>query len=211
MVVTLVQGQTIALPTGPGGQPAMRIEAGWTPGALPEMEIDPVAFLVGADGRAGRDEHIVFYNNPVSPCGGVALRDIGANGSRRPRFSLDLELAAVAPGVARILIGVAIHDAVRRGLSFGMLQRIGLVALDRAGASEVAVFEIDAYGRRESALVLAEVYRHKGAWKLRAVAQGYVDGLSRLVASVGITVDEAPPGPYDPPPPVLLPPPLIQI
>jgi stress response protein SCP2 len=39
----------------------------------------------------------------------------------------------------------------------------------------------------ERASLLAEVYRHSGgAWKVRALGQGFGDGLEALLASYGI-------------------------
>jgi tellurite resistance protein TerA len=67
----------------------------------------------------------------------------------------------------------------------------------------------------ETAFVLGEFYRRQGAWKFRAVGQGYSSGLEGLATDFGITVDEpqhaAPPAapartpsataPVAPPPP----------
>ena len=66
--------------------------------------------------------------------------------------------------------------------------------------------------RVETAFVLGEFYRRQGAWKFRAVGQGYDSGLAGLATDYGITVDEprpaapaaprvqAPPPPAAPPP-----------
>ena len=46
----------------------------------------------------------------------------------------------------------------------------------------------------ETALVLAEVYRRGGAWKIRAVGQGYADGLAGIATDFGVSIDTpAPP------------------
>ena len=48
-----------------------------------------------------------------------------------------------------------------------------------------------------------EFYRRQGAWKFRAVGQGYGSGLEGLATDYGITVDEpqqAPPAPVTTPP-----------
>jgi stress response protein SCP2 len=41
---------------------------------------------------------------------------------------------------------------------------------------------------RETALVCAEIYRRNGQWRLRAVGQGYSDGLAGLVRDFGVDV-----------------------
>lgn len=41
---------------------------------------------------------------------------------------------------------------------------------------------------REKTLVGIELYRHRGAWKMKGVGSGYNDGLRRLCESYGIEV-----------------------
>ena len=40
----------------------------------------------------------------------------------------------------------------------------------------------------ETALVCLEIYRRDGAWRLRAVGQGYADGLAGLARDFGVDV-----------------------
>ncbi|CAM5735696.1 Tellurium resistance OS=Streptomyces tendae OX=1932 GN=F3L20_22320 PE=3 SV=1 [Streptomyces tendae] len=91
-------------------------------------------------------------------------------------------------------------------------------------ASGVVAARFDSTGATtETAFVLGEFYRRQGAWKFRAVGQGYSSGLEGLATDYGITVDEpqhaappaapaAPVAPLAPPvapvaPPVTVPPP----
>lgn len=45
----------------------------------------------------------------------------------------------------------------------------------------------------ERALVLGEVYRREGRWRLRAVGQGWDGGLSGLATDYGVTIDQSGP------------------
>ena len=53
------------------------------------------------------------------------------------------------------------------------------VAIDSAG-THLATSELAPVGT-ESAMVLLELYRRNGSWKMRAVGQGYDGGLADLV------------------------------
>ena len=59
------------------------------------------------------------------------------------------------------------------------------------------MFEMEA--TTETAFIGGELYRRAGAWKFRAVGQGYASGLAGLATDFGISVDEEPgasgPGP----------------
>jgi tellurium resistance protein TerD len=37
-------------------------------------------------------------------------------------------------------------------------------------------------------MVFAELYRHRGAWKVRAVGQGYASGLAGVASDFGVTI-----------------------
>ncbi|MBN1174120.1 MAG: TerD family protein [Micromonosporaceae bacterium] len=50
-------------------------------------------------------------------------------------------------------------------------------------------------------MIALEVYRRAGAWKVRAVGQGYAGGLAELITDHGVVVDGAPSAPVAAPPP----------
>ena len=43
--------------------------------------------------------------------------------------------------------------------------------------------------RREKTVNAAEIYRHRGAWKLKLVGAGYEAGLARLCGDYGLSVE----------------------
>jgi uncharacterized protein YkwD len=49
--------------------------------------------------------------------------------------------------------------------------------------------------RSETVALLAEVYRRAGAWRVRAVGQGYADGLAGLARDFGVDVADERPAP----------------
>ncbi len=72
--------------------------------------------------------------------------------------------------------------------TFGAAGAIGISVRDGSG-TEVASFTPAGLGP-EKALLLIEVYRRQGAWKVRAVGQGYASGLAGIATDFGISVDE---------------------
>ena len=80
-----------------------------------------------------------------------------------------------------------------------------VTVLDAAGSDAVR-FELTGL-TTEQALICAEVYRRGEQWKVRAVGQGYDNGLAGIAAEFGVDVDEptvadAPAQPAPVPPPV---------
>ncbi|HCD6777450.1 TPA: VWA domain-containing protein, partial [Klebsiella pneumoniae] len=66
----------------------------------------------------------------------------------------------------------------------------GLVQLKLSAESQ-ATFFVDLNGRTEKAVIMGEVYRHQGNWKLRALGQGFNGGLEPLAVSYGVDVEPA--------------------
>ncbi|OKJ68536.1 TerD family protein [Streptomyces sp. CB02460] len=185
----------------PVASPVVRVELGWRtgPGA---PDVDASALLLTAGGRVRSDDDFVFYNQPVHPRGAVrheGRRQDGAGVVETVRVSL----ASVEQDIATVVLAASTDG------TFGRVSGLYIRVLDAATGAETARFDpVDA--TTETAFVLGELYRRNGAWKFRAVGQGYASGLAGLATDFGITVDE--PAAPAPPAPVIAPvPPQVRL
>jgi stress response protein SCP2 len=186
-VTSMTKGSNI-----PIGAAAVRATLHWTGGAgVPD--VDASALLLQPDGRVSSDADFIFYNQPAHPSG--AVRHAGKRGSAD---TLEVDLNALPAGVERVVLAASAD-----GGTFGQVPGLRLEIADRTSGAPLAVFDMSAAG--ETAFVSGELYRRGGAWKFRAVAQGYTTGLAGLATDFGISVDE--PAPPAVPPPVAAPPP----
>ncbi|WP_257793075.1 TerD family protein [Vitreoscilla sp. C1] len=69
---------------------------------------------------------------------------------------------------------------------------------------------VNSASKTEKALILAEIYNHKGTWKFRFVDQGFNGGLQPLAEHFGVVIANEP-TPSAPPPPVETPKPASTI
>ncbi|MFG2278468.1 TerD family protein [Streptomyces asoensis] len=195
---------------------ALRVELGWRSGpGVPDADASAL-LLVG--GKVRSDADFVFYNQPAHSSGAVrheGKRDAGG----QVTDSLLVDLARVEPAIETVVLAASAD-----GGSFGRVPGLYIEVRDAAQGTVVARF--DSTGATvETAFVLGEFYRRQGAWKFRAVGQGYGSGLEGLATDFGIAVDEpqraaapAPSAPRTPPPPpptvpafpVTVPPPVHQ-
>ncbi|MGX9882414.1 TerD family protein [Streptomyces sp. NPDC002276] len=187
---------------------ALRVELGWRPGpGVPDAD---ASALLLVDGKVRTDADFVFYNQPTHSSG--AVRHEGKNNAGgRMTDTLLVDLARVEPAVDRVVLAASAD-----GGTFGQVPDLYIEVRDAAQNTVVARF--DSTGATvETAFVLGEFYRRQGAWKFRAVGQGYGSGLEGLATDFGITVDEpqqaAPAVTMPPPsgPPVNLPPPPVTV
>ncbi|MFD7320496.1 TerD family protein [Streptomyces sp. NPDC059875] len=178
----------------------VRVELGWRSGAgVPD--VDASALLL-VSGKVRSDADFVFYNQPAHVSG--AVRHEGKTSSGGPGGSvtdtLVVDLERVEPAVERIVLAASAD-----GGDFGRVPGLYVRVTDVAGGAELARYD-SADATVETAFVLGELYRRQGAWKFRAVGQGYSSGLEGLATDFGITVDE-PQQPVAPAPPTHVSPP----
>ncbi|MCX5374551.1 TerD family protein [Streptomyces sp. NBC_00103] len=192
--MSMSKGSNAPVPTT-----ALRVELGWRSGTgVPDADASAL-LLVG--GKVRSDADFVFYNQPAHSSGAVrheGKRDAGS----RVTDSLLVDLARVEPAIETIVL-----SASTDGGSFGQVPDLYIEVRDAAQGTVVARFD-SAGATVETAFVLGEFYRRQGAWKFRAVGQGYDSGLEGLATDFGIAVDEpqqaaapAPPARQVAPPP----------
>ncbi|MFC5146596.1 TerD family protein [Streptomyces aureoversilis] len=143
------------------------------------VRLDVSGLLLTADGKVRSDDDFVFYNQPSGP--GVAHR--AASGGSPDAIVVDT--AAVPAGIEKIVV-TASPDA--QGASFAGIEPTATVRSTDDG-SVLATFTPPRLGA-ETALVIVEVYRRAGAWKVRAVGQGYANGLAGIATDFGVSVEE---------------------
>ncbi|MFJ9319312.1 TerD family protein [Streptomyces globisporus] len=153
------------------------------------VRLDVSGLLLTADGKVRSDDDFIFYNQPSGP--GVTYR---AGGGSAPD-AIVVDTTAVPPGIEKIVV-TASPDAA--GQTFQGIEPTATVRnADDGGA--IATFTPPQLGA-ETALVVIEIYLRNGAWKARAVGQGYANGLAGIATDFGVSVEE-PAAPVAPPVP----------
>ncbi|WP_371651978.1 MULTISPECIES: TerD family protein [unclassified Streptomyces] len=164
------------------------------------VRLDVSGLLLTADGKVRSDDDFIFYNQPSGP--GVTYR---SGGGTAPD-AIVVDTTAVPPGIEKIVV-TASPDAA--GQTFQGIEPTATLRNADDG-SVIATFTPPQLGG-ETALVVMEVYLRGGAWKARAVGQGYANGLAGIATDFGVSVEEPPaaaPAPAAPAPvaPVTAPP-----
>jgi tellurite resistance protein TerA len=189
------KGSNVPVPTT-----GLRVELGWRAGpGVPDAD---ASALLLVSGKVRSDADFVFYNQPAHSSGAVrheGKRDAGG----QVNDTLSVDLARVEPAIDRVVLA-----ASSDGGTFGQVPGLYIRVLDAQQGTEIARFDSEG-ASVETAFVLGEFYRRQGAWKFRAVGQGYSSGLEGLATDFGIAVDEpqqAPPAPTTPRPAPVAPP-----
>ncbi|MBC8093820.1 MAG: TerD family protein [Pseudonocardia sp.] len=191
MGVSLAKGGNVSLTKEAPGLTNVLVGLGWdvraTTGA--DFDLDASAILLGESGKVLSDAHFVFFNNLTSPDGTVEHTGDNLTGEGEgDDEALTVNLAAMAPEVAKIVFPVSIYDADNRHQSFGQVAGAFIRVVNQADQREITRFDLSEDASTETAMVFGELYRHQGDWKFRAVGQGYASGLAGIARDFGVNV-----------------------
>ncbi|WP_034992170.1 TerD family protein [Beijerinckia mobilis] len=138
--------------------------------------VDITAFGLNQAKQIGDDRYVVLFSNIRSPEGAIQINSY----SDTATFDIDLNLL---PDVIQRIVFTATHDTrpVSQALSL-------IVKLD----GNKATFNVAEHLTTEKAVMMLELYRHSGEWKVGTIAAGFDDGLPALIAHFGGTVADTP-------------------
>lgn len=185
----LTKGANTVLPPTRG----VSVECTWTP--RPDLEADLSALLLSG-GRVRGDDDFVFYNQPASADRRVFHAGKSAGATVTDRLVVDL--VGFDDAVDTVAFAISLDAAPGRSLrDLGPVE----ATVSSGDGAPIASYRMDALDT-ETAAVALELYRRDAEWKVRAVGQGYRDGLAGLARDFGVDIaDEPGPAPPSPGPP----------
>ncbi|MFI9624089.1 TerD family protein [Streptomyces sp. NPDC052042] len=145
------------------------------------VRLDVSGLLLTASGKVRSDDDFIFYNQPSGP--GVTYR----SGDGTSPDAILVDTTAIPAGIEKIVV-TASPDAA--GQSFQGIEPTATVR-DAGSGGVLATFTPPRL-TTETALVVMEVYLRNGAWKVRAVGQGYANGLAGIATDFGVSVEDEP-------------------
>lgn len=166
MTAELVRGQNHPLPQT---RLEIRVSAG-TP-------VVAGATLGDEQGRVRGAERVAHPGAPSLP--GL---EVSRQAAADHRLAVDLE--ALGEGVHRVNVLLALPLGTPGPSRFAAVAA-PFVAVTGLDGTEIASYTITGLGA-ESAVVALELYRRQGAWKIRAIGQGYAGGLADMLADQGL-------------------------
>jgi S1-C subfamily serine protease len=139
------------------------------------------AALLDTAGRVRDANDLISAEQPRSRDGSVTFS--GFPGELR------IDLDAVPEAIARIAIVLTVKPGFAPATTFGVFSAVRAWLADPSGKLPL-LFPLPPASRGETALIMAELYRHQGQWKFRAVGQGFSAGLPALAAYFGLHLPE---------------------
>lgn len=191
MALSLSKGGNLSLTKTDPTLTNILVGLGWdtrsTDGAA--FDLDASLFLLGANDKVRGQHDFIFYNQPTSADGSVEHTGDNRTGEGDgDDESIKIDLTRVAADVQKIIVTVTIHDADARRQNFGQVQNAFVRVVNDKSQNEIVRFDLNEDYSIETAMIFAELYRHNGEWKFRAVGQGFSGGLKAMCDQYGIQV-----------------------
>ncbi|MFF4897529.1 TerD family protein [Streptomyces sp. NPDC001068] len=166
MAAELMRGQNHPLPRN---RIEIRISA--------DVPVVAGATLADGTGRVRDADQVAHPGAPTLP--GI---EVSRQAAAEHRLAVDLD--ALSAAVHRVSVLIALPTVPGGPLRFGAVAapRAAVTGLDGTEVAGYTLAGLDA----ESAVVAVELYRRQGAWKIRAVGQGYAGGLTALLTDQGL-------------------------
>lgn len=154
------------------------------------VTLDIACFGLDAAGLLSDDRYMTFFNQPQTPCGSITLQNTSNSNT-----IFGCNLTTLPDTIERLVITAAIDgQATMRDIYSGAITW-------QVAGNTLATFAFTGSDfQQERAVMLVELYRKAGIWRVTATAQGFNGGLDALVKHFGASVAEET-APAPPPPP----------
>ena len=187
MTLTLAKGQRVSLEKVAPGLSEIIVGLGWdtkvTDGGY-DFDLDASVFLLGSNEKLISDNHFIFYNNLTSPDPDKSVEHTGDNltgdGDGDDEV-IKINLQKVPSDVQKVVITVTIHEADKRSQNFGQVDNAFVRIVNTQNNEEVTRYDLTEDCSIETAMIMAEIYRKNGEWRVNAVGAGYQGGLQALL------------------------------
>ena len=192
MAVSLEKGQKVDLTKTNPGLTKILVGLGWDVNKYDggaEFDLDAAAFLLTASGQVGSDKDFCFYGNPKHESGAVEHSGDNRTGAGEGDDEvIKVDLSKIPASTERVGFTVTIHEAEERKQNFGQVSNAFIRIVNEDSGEELIRYDLGEDYSTETAIVVAELYRHSGEWKFNAIGSGFAGGLRALCQNLGVDV-----------------------
>lgn len=152
-----------------------------------QFDLDAAAFMLAGTGKVRSSDDFIFYNQKIGPGVEHAGDNRTGEGDGDDEV-IKVDLTAIPADVERVSFTVTIDQAETRNQNFGMVENSYIRILDEASGKELLKYDLGEDYSVETAVVVADLYRHNGEWKFNAIGSGFSGGLAALCQNFGVDI-----------------------
>lgn len=191
-MVNLSKGQKVDLTKTNPGLTKIMVGLGWDINKYDggfDFDLDAAAFMLGDNGQVTSEDDFIFYNHRADAAQSVCHAGDNKTGEGEGDDEIiNIDLSKVPANISKIDFTVTIHEADERNQNFGQVNNSYIRVLNQDNGEELIHFDLGEDFSIETAVVVAELYRHNGEWKFNAIGSGFAGGLAALCRNFGLSV-----------------------
>lgn len=100
----------------------------------------------------------------------------------------DIDLSRIPENIERVSFTVTIYEAEKRRQNFGQVSNAYIRIVDEDTQQELLRYDLGEDFSIETAMIVAELYKHNGEWKFNAIGSGFQGGLAALCRHFGVNI-----------------------
>ncbi|MGK7881556.1 MAG: TerD family protein [Crocosphaera sp.] len=192
MAINLTKGQRISLKKEAPGLTKVMCGLGWdvseTKGLFGlfkgnDFDLDASVLCLTTKDKLKSKSDVVYYGNLSHSSGAIThLGDNLTGEGEGDDEAILVDLTKVPDDILKLVFVVNIYKARQRQQSFGQIKNAFVRLVNLNNNKEIARYSLlgEEYGGK-TAMILAEVYRDQGEWKMAAVGKGLmINGLQEM-------------------------------
>ena len=193
-IQSLQKGGNIALDLADQAAQPLVVGLSWEqPATAKPLIIDASLFLLNASGVVRDDRDFIFYNQEADQNGAVCRLPAAELKEASNQDGFVIALPSLPDDIERLAVCLTLDTDGTPEAAFRAISWVRARVVNRDDGQAICEYRDEMMGA-ETALIVAELYRHRGGWKFRAVGQGFAGGLRALAAQFGVLVaDDASP------------------
>jgi len=154
-----------------------------------EFQLDTSLFLVDENNKT-TEENFIFYGNPRSGNESIIIdKDFNSGVKKAYDQVIELNLNLIPKNIEKLAVTVTIYEGDIRNQNFGQVSEANFRILDIENRNEIYNYNFNEGLNRETAIVVAEIYKYKNEWKMNPVGNGFIGGLKALCNNYGVETD----------------------
>ena len=182
MSISLVKGQRIDLTKNNAGLKNLLVGLGWDPvevkrglfgkKKVADIDLDASVIMLKDDKLQNKDD-LIYFGNLKSKCGGVIHTGDNLTGEGDgDDEQILIDLSKIDKEVNKLVFVINIYACESRKQDFGMIKNAYIRIADNSSKKELIKYNLTDNYSGKTALIVGEVYKHYGEWKIAALGEG---------------------------------------
>ena len=183
MTINLQKGQRISLKKEAPNLTRLMCGLGWDVAkksggwfsSSPDFDLDAFVICLDENQKLANKSDIVYFSNLRHSSGAIThLGDNLTGKGEGDDEQIIVDLPKVPAKISKLLFAINIYDSKKRKQELSQVENAFVRLVDLNNKQEIARYELSgSQYQNKNGLILGEVYRHNGEWKMAAIGEAF--------------------------------------